>query len=142
METTSKKTITVETTVNAPVEKAWAFWTSPDHITQWNNASDDWHTPHAQNDLRTGGRFLFRMEAKDGSMGFDFGGVYDEVIPEHEISYTIGDGRKVNVRFVPDDNRTKVIETFEAENTHSLEMQQAGWQAILTNYKNHVESHS
>lgn len=142
METTVKKTITVETTVHAPIGKAWACWTAPEHITQWNNASEDWHTPHAENDLTKGGKFLFRMEAKDGSMGFDFNGVYDEIITHQEISYTIADGRKVNIRFVPEENGTKVIESFEAEDTHPVEMQRAGWQAILDNYKNHVENKS
>ncbi|MDZ4709956.1 MAG: SRPBCC family protein [Saprospiraceae bacterium] len=142
METTVKKTVTVETIVRVPVEKAWMFWTTPDHIIQWNNASEDWHTPRAENDLRKGGSFLSRMEAKDGSMGFDFGGVYDEIITHQENSYTMGDGRKVNIRFIPEANGTKVIETFEAENTHSVEMQRAGWQAILDNYKNHAESNS
>jgi uncharacterized protein YndB with AHSA1/START domain len=140
METALKKTVTVETVVRVPVEKAWMFWTTPDHIIQWNNASDDWHTPHAENDLRKGGRFLSRMEARDGSVGFDFNGVYDEIITHQEISYTMEDGRKVNIRFVPEGNVTKVIETFETENTHSVEMQRAGWQAILDNYKNHAES--
>jgi uncharacterized protein YndB with AHSA1/START domain len=140
METEVKKTVTVETIVRVPVEKAWMFWTTPEHIIQWNNASDDWHTPRAENDLRKGGSFLSRMEARDGSMGFDFGGVYDEVIPNQEISYTMGDGRKVNIRFVPEGNATKIIESFEAENTHPVEMQRAGWQAILDNYKKHAEN--
>jgi len=140
METAIKKTVTVETIVQVPVEKAWIVWTTPEHIIQWNNASDDWHTPRAENDLRKGGRFLSRMEAKDGSMGFDFNGVYDEVITNQEISYTMEDGRKVNIRFVPEENGTKVIESFEAENTHPVEMQRAGWQAILDNYKKHAES--
>ncbi len=141
METTIKKTVTVETIVQVPVEKAWMFWTTPDHIMQWNNASDDWHTPRAENDLRKGGRFLSRMEARDGSMGFDFNGVYDEVIPHQEISYTMEDSRKVNIRFVPEGNGTKVIETFETENTHPVEMQRSGWQAIMDNYKKHAETH-
>jgi uncharacterized protein YndB with AHSA1/START domain len=142
METAIKKTITVETLVNAPVEKVWNFWSSPEHIIKWNNASADWHTPHAENDLRPGGNFSFRMEARDGSMGFDFGGVYDVVIPHQQIDYTMGDGRKVKVTFTPSGHGTKVTETFEAEDTHSLEMQRAGWQAIMDNFKNHVESNS
>src|SRR5205085_6625362 len=99
METTEKKQITVETTVNVPVEKAWKIFTTPDDITKWNNASDDWHSPTAENDLRPGGKFVYRMEAKDGSFGFDFGGQYDEVKPNELIAYTIGDGRKVEVVF-------------------------------------------
>lgn len=141
METANTKTITVETTVNAPVEKVWEYWTKPEHITQWNNASDDWHTPRAQNDLRTGGSFLSRMEAKDGSFGFDFGGVYDAVQQHKHIAYTIGDGRKVKVDFIDEGPATKIIESFEAENTHSAEMQRGGWQAILDNFKKYTEAH-
>lgn len=135
------KTITIETTVNAPVEKVWAYWTQPKHIIQWNNASEDWHTPHAENDLRIGGKFVSRMEAKDGSMGFDFSGIYDEVEENKTIAYSMGDGRKVSVSFAGNGNETKVIETFDPESTHSLEMQQAGWQAILDNFKKYTEQH-
>src|SRR5688500_12458492 len=99
METANKTSITVETIVKAPVEKVWKFWTAPEHITKWNNASDDWHTPFAEHDLRTGGKFLARMEAKDGSFGFDFGGVYHEVKPNELIEYTMDDGRKVSINF-------------------------------------------
>src|SRR5882672_1166747 len=95
METANKIMITIEGLINAPVEKVWEFWTGPKHITQWNNASDDWHTPVAENDLRVGGKFLSRMEAKDGSFGFDFWGIYDVVKKNELIEYTIGDGRKV-----------------------------------------------
>src|SRR5882672_2802923 len=95
MSTTENTLVTVEATVNVPVEKVWATWSKPEHIVKWNNASDDWHTPRAENDLRTGGKFSSRMEAKDGSFGFDFGGVYDEVRTNELIAYTIGDGRKV-----------------------------------------------
>lgn len=133
--------ITVEATINAPVEKVWDYWTSPEHIMQWNNASDDWHTPHAENDFRAGGRFLSRMEAKDGSVGFDFSGVYDG-IKEHEwIAYTIGDSRKVSVEFSGNGNKTKVTEMFEPESMNSIEMQKSGWQAILDNFKRYTESH-
>lgn len=140
METANKTTITVEATVNAPVEKVWQFWTKPEHITQWTNASDDWHAPRAENDLRVGGRFLTRMEAKDGSFGFDFSGVYDDVQENRYIEYTLGDGRKVKVNFTSQGNSTKVVETFEAENTHSVEMQRGGWQAILDNFKKYTEA--
>ena len=133
--------ITVETLVNAPVEKAWSYWISPEHITKWNNASDDWHTPWAKIDLVPGGRFVSRMEAKDGSMGFDFGGTYDEVVEKEKISYTIDDNRKVTVRFSKDGAGTKIVEEFEAEDQHSAEMQRQGWQAILDNFRNYVESH-
>ncbi len=109
---------------------------------QWNNASEDWHTPHAENDLQAGGKFLSRMEAKDGSFGFDFGGVYDVVADHEYIEYTIGDGRKVKITFRGNSNETKVVETFEAENTHSSEIQEDGWQAILNNFKKYAESFS
>lgn len=141
METQEKTIITVETTIEAPVEKVWDMWYKPEHVTQWNNASDDWHTPRAENDLRPGGRFLSRMEAKDGSMGFDFSGVYHEVEPLRRIVYSLDDDRKVWVDFTPDDNTTRVVEKFEAENTHSKELQQSGWQAILNNFKTYVEGH-
>ena len=140
MATQNKTTITVENTINAPVEKVWEYWTKPEHITQWSNASDAWHTPRAENDLRTGGSFTSRMEAKDGSMGFDFGGVYDEVKPNEYIEYTLGDGRKVKISFVANGNQTKITESFEAENTNPVEMQQGGWQAILDNFKKYTES--
>src|SRR5437868_2328756 len=96
---TQLKTITVEALINAPVDKTWKYWITPDHIKQWNNASDDWHTPTAINDIRPGGSFNYRMEAKDGSFGFDFAGVYDEVKRNQFIAYTIGDGRKVKITF-------------------------------------------
>ena len=137
-----KKPITVSATVEAPIEKVWEFWTVPEHIMQWNNASDDWHSPKSMNDLRTGGKFLTRMEAKDGSMGFDFGGVYDVVIPNDKIEYTMGDGRKVVVDFTDNKNQTTIEETFEAESENSPELQQQGWQAILDNFKKYAEQHS
>ncbi|HKH59518.1 MAG TPA: SRPBCC family protein [Flavitalea sp.] len=140
METANRTQITVQSTVKAPVEKVWQYWTAPEHITKWNNASDDWHTPFAQNDVRVGGKFLSRMEAKDKSMGFDFGGVYDEVKPNERIVYTMDDGRRVSVDFTSNGNETRVSEIFEAEDTHSIEMQQGGWQNILDNFKKHVES--
>ncbi|OAB38867.1 SRPBCC family protein [Paenibacillus macquariensis] len=139
METGDKVTITVETIVHAPVEKVWGYWTEPQHITKWSFASDEWHAPNAENDLRIGGSFLTRMEAKDGSFGFDFGGVYDEVRINEFISYTIGDGRKVAITFISQENDTKVIETFEAESTNPIEMQKAGFQAILDNFKQYSE---
>ncbi len=140
METANKTSITVETTVNAPVEKVWNFWSAPEHIIGWCNASDDWHTPRADNDLRTGGKFSSRMEAKDGSFGFDFGGVYDDVQDHKLIEYTIADGRKVSIKFSGEGDGTKVVETFDAESTHPVEMQRAGWQAILDNFKKYTES--
>ena len=141
MSSTNKTTITVEAIVNAPVEKVWAFWTGPEHIMQWNNASDDWYTPFAANDLRVGGQFSYRMAARDGSMEFDFAGVYDEVHLHEKIAYTIGDGRKVEVLFSTNGPSTRVVESFDAENMNSPEMQQAGWQAILDNFRKYTESH-
>ena len=131
--------VTVEATVKAPVEKVWEYWTTPLHIMQWNSASEDWHTPSATNDLRTGGSFTCRMEAKDGIFGFDFGGTYDEVIPDKHISYTMSDGRKVTVDFTAGSDGTHVSETFDAESENPVDMQRAGWQAILDNFKRHTE---
>ena len=131
--------ITIETTVHAPVEKVWKYWTEPNHITKWNSASDDWHTPFSENDLRVGGKFSSRMEAKDGSFGFDFGGVYDEVKLNEFISYTLGDGRKVEITFLHEENDTKIIQVFDPETENPIEMQQEGWQSILNNFKKYAE---
>ncbi len=141
METENNSKITVKTTVNVPVEKAWECWTEPNHITKWNNASDEWHTPVCENDLRTGGKFLSRMEAKDGSFGFDFGGIYDEVKLYRTIKYTLGDGRKVDISFVSKGNETEIIEMFEAEMENSIELQQNGWQSIIDNFKKYTDKH-
>ena len=130
----------IERTCNAPVEKVWQYWTQPEHITKWNSASDDWHTPRAENDVREGGKFQIRMEAKDGSMGFDFFGVYDKVKRNEYIEYTMGDGRKVQVSFTGEGNKTKLVESFEAENTNSVELQKGGWQSILDSFKKHTET--
>lgn len=131
--------ITVQTVVRAPIEKVWRYWNEPEHITQWSFASDDWHSPSAQNDLRPGGNLVVRMEAKDGSMGFDFGGTYDVVREHEEIAFTLGDGRKVEVVFTPQGDETRVVETFDAEGTFPIEHQQAGWQAILDNFRRYSE---
>ena len=139
MATTEKTAITVETVVNAPVEKVWETWTEPKHITLWCQASDDWHAPHAENDLRTGGKFKTTMAAKDGSMSFDFEGVYTAVREHALIEYSIADGRNVKITFEGKGMETHVTETFEAENIHSLEMQRGGWQAILDNFKKYSE---
>ena len=135
----TKTKITIRTTVNTPVEKVWESWTKPEHITHWNNASDDWHTPHAENDLTVGGKFLSRMESKDGKFGFNFTGTYDDVQPQKYIAYTLDDGRKVEVTFVSDGKSTNIVETFEAESQNSVELQQQGWQAILDNFKRYTE---
>ena len=131
METMTQKAITIQTTVNAPVEKVWKYWNQPEHITKWAFASDDWHAPKAENDLRVDGTFSTTMAAKDGSFSFDFGGVYTKVENHKIIEYTIGDGRKVKVEFVPEGNQTKVVETFELESQNPEEMQRGGWQANL-----------
>jgi predicted 3-demethylubiquinone-9 3-methyltransferase (glyoxalase superfamily)/uncharacterized protein YndB with AHSA1/START domain len=141
MPDTHKTPITVTAIVNAPVEKVWQCWTEPEHIQQWCNASDDWHAPKAENDLREGGKFVTTMAAKDGSFSFDFGGIYDEVIKNQRIAYTMEDGRKVRILFESANGMTHITETFEAENMNSLEMQQAGWQAILNNFKRHTEAY-
>ena len=139
METTKTEKITVSTTINAPIEKVWKGFTDPEAIKVWNTASDDWHTTKATNDLRKGGMFTSRMEAKDGSMGFDFGGVYDDVITNEYIEYTLGDGRKVKVYFNEVDNATTITEEFDAENENPVEMQRGGWQAIMDNFKKYTE---
>jgi uncharacterized protein YndB with AHSA1/START domain len=130
--------ITVETTVAAPVEEVWRAWTTPDDIKQWNAASDDWHTTAATVDLRPGGRFSSRMEARDGSFGFDFAGTYTKVVPHELIESEFG-GRSLVVQFIPTANGVTVRETFDAEETHSHEQQRAGWQAILDRFARHVE---
>ena len=139
MKTTGKTVITVEADIRASVEKVWDLYTNPEHIVKWNNASDDWHTPRAENDLRTGGRFLSRMEARDGSSGFDFTGVYTDVRPLKQINYTMDDDRKVEASFVSGGNETKLRISFEAEQTNPVEMQKEGWQSILNNFKKYVE---
>ena len=130
--------ITVETKVRAPIERVWQAYTTPEDIVQWNAASDDWHTTRASVDLRVGGEFSSRMEAKDGSFGFDFAGTYTKIIPERLLEYSFGD-RTASIEFteIPDGINVKVI--FDAETTHSIEQQQGGWQAILNNFARHVE---
>ncbi|NJK87889.1 MAG: hypothetical protein HC906_19915 [Bacteroidales bacterium] len=140
MATLEKTIITIETNINAPVDKVWKFWTEPYHIKQWNNASEDWFTPRSENDVRTGGRFVSRMEAKDGSEGFDFEGVYTNVVEHKLLEYVLGDGRKVQIFFIPSDIGTKITENFEAESLHSTELQKTGWNSILQNFKRYVES--
>ena len=137
---TDKIEITVATQVNAPMSKVWECWTLPEHIVHWNAASDDWHTPHAVNDVKPGGTFLFRMEARDGSVGFDLYGTYNEVETAKYIAYTLGDGRRVRIQFENDGGKTGITEIFEAETTHTPELQQTGWQAILNNFRKYVES--
>jgi uncharacterized protein YndB with AHSA1/START domain len=131
--------ITVEVTVKAPMETVWAAWTTPSDIMQWNAASADWHTTQASVDLRVGGTFCSRMEAKDGSMGFDFAGTYTHIAPHERIDCAFGD-RTLVVEFVPVAGGVAVRETFEAESTHSVEQQREGWQAILDNFARHVHA--
>ena len=140
METTKSTIIKVNCKIQAPVEIVWKLWTTPEHITRWNNATEDWHTPVAENDLRVGGKFLSRMEAKDGSAGFDFSGVYTEVDTYKRISYILEDGRKVKIIFSGYGNETEITETFEAENINTVDLQRNGWQSILDNFKSYVES--
>jgi uncharacterized protein YndB with AHSA1/START domain len=140
METKEKIRITVQTNVKAPVQEVWEMWNNPRDVEIWNNASEDWHTPLAENDLRQGGKFNYRMEAKDGNSGFNFTGVYDVVKPNERIEYTMGDGRKVRVSFKTNGDETSVIETFDAEDENSLELQRTGWQAILNNFKKYAEN--
>jgi uncharacterized protein YndB with AHSA1/START domain len=142
METLNESAITVQTTVKAPVSKVWKLWSEPEHIQNWCNASDDWHAPYAENDLQEGKTFKTTMAAKDGSMSFDFGGVYTKVDPLKKIAYTMGDGRKVEVTFTEKGNETEIVETFEPESTNPEEMQRGGWQAILNNFKTYTESRS
>ncbi len=137
-----KTIIEVGTTVNVPARQTWKFWSEPAHITQWNFATEDWKCPKAENDLRPGGKFSSRMEAKDGSFGFDFNGIYDKVEHCQLIEYTIEDGRKVSISFQENSGKTQVVERFEAESQNPTEMQKSGWQAILNNFKKYAESQS
>ncbi|MBV6492928.1 MAG: hypothetical protein LDLANPLL_00933 [Turneriella sp.] len=134
--------ITVSATVNAPVEKVWERYTAPDHITKWNFASDDWQCPWAKNDLKVGGKYAVRMEAKDKSFGFEFEAVYDIVDANKELTYTMTDGRKATTTFQANGSATRVETTFDAETENSVELQKGGWQAILDNFKKYVEGKS
>jgi uncharacterized protein YndB with AHSA1/START domain len=135
-----KNRISVSAIINDTPEKVWNCWTNPIDIIHWNFASEDWCAPAAQNDLREAGKFSYRMEAKDGSVGFDFSGVYQKIIPYKLIEYILDDGRKVQIVFNKVESSALVNETFEAEDTNSLEQQQFGWQSILNNFKKYVES--
>ncbi len=130
--------ITVEAFIDAPRSEVWRFWTTPAEIQQWNAASDDWHTTRAAVDLRVGGEFCSRMEAKDGSVGFDFAGTYTRVVPAELLECSFGE-RTMRVEFLVEGEGTRVRETFDAEETHSIEQQRAGWQAILDNFAGHVQ---
>ena len=134
------KKINVEAVINKKTNEVWDLWNKPEHITKWNFASDDWHCPKAENDLRVGGNLRSRMEAKDGSFGFDFGGIYDEVIYDTKISFHMSDGRSVTTIFEKSGDKTKISTTFDAENVYPEEKQRDGWQSILNNFKNYAES--
>ncbi len=132
--------IHVTTFVQASPEKAWACWTEDSHVVKWNFASEDWHCPTAKNDLREGGRFLYEMAAKDGSMSFPFEGTYTKIVPFEKIEYVMDDGRKVIVSFEKEEDGTRVTEMFDPETQNSHELQLQGWQAILNNYASHVHA--
>ena len=136
----SAKQITVETTVAAEKEKVWDYYTNPAHITKWNFASDDWQCPSAENDMRVGGLYKARMEAKDGSFGFDFEAIYDEINVGNSFTYSMLDGRKATVRFESAGDKTDVIVVFDAESQNPEEMQKGGWQAILDNFRKYTEA--
>jgi uncharacterized protein YndB with AHSA1/START domain len=140
MNTQERTSVTVQATIQAPVQIVWKNWTSPQAIVQWNYASEDWHTPHAENDLRVGGTFRSRMEAKDGSFGFDFEGIYDAVRENEYIEYHLADGRKIKVSFFAEGASTRVTETFDTETENPVEMQRQGWQAILDNFRKFTEA--
>ncbi len=132
--------ITVEAKVNAPVANVWKAWNTPSDIMQWNTADPSWHSPSSENDLRVGGKFKNRMEAKDGSFGFDFEGIYDQVELHKEITYTMPDGRRATTLFTSQNGNTHIETTFDAETENDPEFQKQGWQAILDNFVKHVES--
>ncbi len=132
--------ITVEATANAPVEKVWQVWNNPADIVKWNTPDPSWHTPSSENDLRVNGKFKNRMEAKDGSFGFDFEGTYDQVDLYKEIAYTMTDGRTAKTLFTGKDGKTTLATTFDAETENDPEVQKQGWQAILNSFVKYVES--
>ncbi|SKB34959.1 SRPBCC family protein [Daejeonella lutea] len=137
---TAQEKITVAASINAPLSKVWEVWNNPADIMQWNTADPSWHTPSSENDLRTGGKFKNRMEAKDGSFGFDFEGTYDKVDHHKEITYTMADGRSATTLFSEQDGKTTVATSFEPESQNSPEMQKQGWKSILDSFVRYVES--
>ena len=137
-----KTIITIQARINAPITTVWKLWTTPGDIIMWNSASDDWHTPRAENDLRAGGKFLSRMEARDGSMGFDFEGVYDSVKINELIEYKLADCRKVKINFSTTGKETMIPESFDAEAVNPVNAQRAGWQSILDNFKRYAEANT
>jgi uncharacterized protein YndB with AHSA1/START domain len=131
--------IAIETTVHAPLDQVWSAWITPDDIKQWNSASDDWHCPAAEMDLRVGGTFTYRMEARDSSMGFDFQGTFTSIRELQTIEYALDDDRKVRIDFSETEQGTRVVETFDADDEFAAEQQRQGWQSILNKFKKHVE---
>ncbi|TDE47106.1 polyketide cyclase [Flavobacterium rhamnosiphilum] len=132
--------ITVQSTINASIEKVWELWTAPEHVMKWNNASEDWHTPFAENDLKIGGKFKYTMASKDGKMRFDFEGIYTNVVDSSLIEYEMADGRKVKIVFESQENGVVLTEQFDPETENTEALQQQGWQAILDNFKKYVEN--
>lgn len=131
--------IRISAMVNAPIDRVWDSWTKPEHITKWNFADDSWHCPSASNDLKVGGKYIARMEAKDGTFGFDFEATYDTIIDKQELTYTMPDGRKVTTIFVSNGKETSITTTFDAESENPVELQKQGWQAILDNFKKYAQ---
>jgi uncharacterized protein YndB with AHSA1/START domain len=142
MATAEKTKITIQTTVNAPVEKVFKMWTNPDEIIRWSSPSEEWHTPQAEHEFKPGGRFKYHMEARDKSAGFDFTGKFDLIKPDQQIDYTIDDGRKVTTSFSGSGEQTKIVQTFEAETENTIELQRTGWQGILDNFKKYAEANA
>jgi uncharacterized protein YndB with AHSA1/START domain len=132
--------LTVKVDINASIQKVWDYFTTPQHIMQWNNANTDWHCPGATNTVKKEGQFCYTMAAKDGTMQFDFTGIFDEVLTEELLLITLGDNRKMKVSFASIGDVTEVVESFEPETQNSIELQQQGWQAILTSFKKYVEA--
>jgi len=138
MHTSSSITVTI--LVNLPIEIVWKVWIRPVHIRKWNNASSDWHTPYVKNKFKVGGSFNYRMEARDGSFGFDFEGKYSKIETEELIEYVLADGRVVSINFEKEEDGVRITETFEPEQENSIELQSQGWQAILANFKRYSEA--
>ena len=131
--------ITIETLVHAPINLVWDTWNSPNHVVHWNHASDDWHSPKAENNFVVGGKFVYRMEAKDNSFGFDFSGTYEEIVDKKRVVTRLDDNRLVKTEFHVENDSVRIVETFEAEDQNSIELQRVGWSAILNNYKLYTE---
>jgi uncharacterized protein YndB with AHSA1/START domain len=132
--------VTIQIQINAPAKKVWEYYTKPEHITKWSSTSEDWHTTYAENDLRVGGKFLSRMESRDGKKGFDFSGIYNNVIEYKSIKYTMSDSRQVSIALTSETNKTNMKIIFDSETENPIEFQKEGWQSILDNFKKYVES--